>query len=123
MDQETSPGELLRDMLWSRTRATRIRRWHHPSSFGQHAAVAAIIDDHDRRNPHAPATGPDRVLAVVAHTRQLQAEILEHPEHFTAAADLEARRTGAPDPVLLLHARRVLAWLPAIIAGDSLEEW
>ena len=30
MDEETSPGELLRDMLWSRTRATRIRRWHHP---------------------------------------------------------------------------------------------
>ena len=108
-------------MLWSRTRATRIRRWHHPSSFGQHAAVAAIIDDHDRRNPHAPATGPDRVLAVVAHTRQLQAEILEHPERFTATAGLEARRTGAPDPALLLHAGRVLGWLAMIIAPEEPE--
>ena len=122
MDHEISPAELLRDMLWSRTRATRIRRWHHPDTFGQHAAVAAIIDDHDRRNPHAPATGPDRVLAVVAHTRQLQTEILENPERFTAAADLEARRTGAPDPALLLHAGRVLGWLPTIIAGDELED-
>ena len=122
MDEETTATELLRDMLWSRTRATRILRWHHTGTFGQYAAVAAIIDDHDRRNPQAPAAGPERVLAVIAHTRRLQDEIREHPEKFTAAAGLEARRTGAPDPALLLHAGRVLVWLPTIVVPDELDD-
>ena len=118
-DEETTIDELLRDMLWSRARARRILRRMSPSLFAGHAAVVAVVDDHDRRNPHAPAEGEARVLSIVQHTMDLRQEIIDHPERFTPAAGLEAHRTGAPDPALLIHANAVLKWLPTIIAGSS----
>lgn len=118
-DEETTIDELLRDMLWSRARARRILRRMSLSTFEDRAAVAAIVDDHDRRCPDAPREGVGRVLSVVRHAMRLRQEITDHPERFTPAAGLEAHRTGAPDPALLIHAKAVLEWLPTIIAGSS----
>lgn len=93
-DEETTTDELLAELLWSRARARRILRRYPPSMFGREAAVVAIVDDHDRSNPHAPAEGQERVLSIVAHTLRLQREITEEPERFTAAAGINARRSG-----------------------------
>ena len=114
-DEETTTEELLAELVWSRARARRILRRYSPSMFGREAAVVAIVDDHDRRNPHAPAEGPQRVLSIVQHTLRVQREITEEPERFTAAAGMNARRAGAPDPALLIHAAGVLTWLPGIV--------
>lgn len=72
-------------------RARRIMRRMPATTFGQYAAVAAIVDDHDRRNPDAPRDGEARVLSIVAHTQRLRLETLTHPERFTAAARRQAR--------------------------------
>lgn len=114
-DEETTTDELLAELVWSRARARRILRRYSPSMFGQYAAVVAIVDDHDRRNPTAPAEGQDRVLSIVAHTMQLREDTTAHPERFTAAASMDAHRRGAPDPALLALARQALTWLPAIV--------
>lgn len=113
-DEETTTDELLREIIWSRARARRTLRWIQPNMFGHYAAVVAIIDDHDRRHPDAPAEGPDRVLSIAAHARRLRQETIDHPERFDAAAGINARRTGAPDPQLLARAGAVLTWLPLI---------
>ena len=39
---------------------------------------------------------------------------IEHPERFSAAAGIHARRAGAPDPQLLALAGSVLRWLPRV---------
>lgn len=120
-DVETTTDELLRDLVWSRARARRTLRWVTPSMFGRYAAVVAVVDDHDRRNPAAPAEGPERVLSIAAHAQRLRQEQVDHPDRFTAAAGINARRTGAPDPQLLALAGQVLAWLP-LIATHTTEE-
>ena len=114
-DEETTTEELLGELVWSRARARRILRRYSPSMFGREAAVVAIVADHDRRNPCAPGEGPERVFSIVQHTLRLQREITEEPERFTAAAGMAARRAGAPDPALLIHAAAVLSWLPGIV--------
>lgn len=113
-NEEVTPEELLRDILWSRTRALRAQRWVRPSMFGMYAAVAAVVDDHDRRHPNAPADGLERIASITAHAHRLHQEQLEHPDRFSAAAGLNARRFGTPDPQLLALAGRVLRWLPLI---------
>jgi len=118
-DEETTTDELLRELLWSRARARRTMRWTPPQMFGHYAAVVAVVDDHDRRHPDAPAEGPERVLSIAAHARRLRQEQVDHPERFTAAAGINARCTGAPDPQLLALAGRVLTWLPLIVASAS----
>lgn len=120
-DEETTTEELLREMIWSRKRARRTLRRMPPSMFGQHAAVAAIVDDHDRRHPDAPPEGTERVLSIVTHTQALRRERVSHPERFTAAAGINARRNGAPDPQLLALAGQVLAWLPLIATHAGTE--
>jgi hypothetical protein len=121
-DEETTTDELLREIIWSRARARararRTLRWIQPNMFGHYAAVAAIVDDHDRRHPDAPAEGPDRVLSIAAHAQRLRQETIDHPERFNAAAGINARCTGAPDPQLLARAGAVLTWLP-LIATDT----
>lgn len=112
--EETTTDELLREIVWSRSRARRTLRWVTPSMFGGRAAVVAVVDDHDRRNPDAPLEGPDRALSIASHAQRLRQELVDHPERFTAAAGINARRTGAPDPQLLALAGQVLAWLPLI---------
>ena len=115
-DDETTLDELLYEMLWSLHRARRIRRRMRASQFAGKAAVFAVIDDHDRRNPDAPATGPDRVLSIVEHTMRLQDEIRDHPERFSPAVSLNVE----PDPTLLLRADAVLRWLPRLITAPTL---
>lgn len=114
-DEETTIDELLAELVWSRARARRILRRTPTSLFGQYAAVVAVVDDHDRQNPSAPAEGEERVLLIVEHTIRLRQEIIDEPERFTAAAGIHAQRTGAPDPALLVHADAVLSWLPSIV--------
>ena len=118
-DEETTTDELLRDILWSRSKARRTLRWIRPDMFGQYGAVVAIVDDHDRRRPEAAAEGPDRVVSILDHTQQLRQEVADHPERFDAAAGVNARRTGAPDPQLLALASQVLTWLPLIATHDG----
>lgn len=120
-DEETTTDELLREIVWSRARARRTLRWVTPSMFGGYAAVVAVVEDHDRRNPDAPSEGPDRVLSLAGHAQRLRHELVDHPERFTAAAGINARATGAPDPQLLALAGQVLTWLPliAIAASDT----
>lgn len=121
-DEETTTAELLTELVWSRARARRILRRYPPAVFGREAAVVAVVDDHDQRNPDAPAEGPGRVLSIVAHTQRIQCEITEEPQRFTAAAGINASRTGTPDPALLIHAAAVLAWLPGIITRAERDE-
>lgn len=118
-DVETTTDELLREILWSRAKARRTLRWVRPDMFGHYAAVVAVVDDHDRRNPDAPAEGPDRVLSIVGHAQRLRQELVDHPERFDAAAGINARRTDVPDPQLLALAGQVLTWLPLIATGDQ----
>ena len=120
-DEETTTDELLRDLVWSRTRARRTLRWITPSMFGRYAAVVAVVDDHDRRHPDAPPEGSPRVLSIASHAQRLREELVDYPERFTAAAGINARATGAPDPQLLALASQVLTWLPfiAIDASDT----
>lgn len=120
-DEETTTDELLREIVWSRARARRTLRWVTPSMFGGYAAVVAVVDDHDRRHPDAPPEGPDRVLSIATHAQRLRQELVDHPERFTAAAGINARATGAPDPQLLALAGQVLGWLP-LIATHTPEE-
>ena len=121
-DVETTTDELLRDLVWSRARARRTLRWVAPSMFGGRAAVVAVVDDHDRRNPDAPPEGPGRVLSIASHARRLCQELVDHPERFTAAAGINARRTAAPDPQLLALAGQVLTWLPLIATDTSAQD-
>lgn len=120
--EETTTDELLREIVWSRSRARRTLRWVTPSMFGGYAAVVAVVDDHDRRHRDAPAEGQDRVLSIASHAQRLRQELVDHPERFTAAAGIHAHRTGAPDPQLLALAGQVLAWLP-LIATHITDEW
>lgn len=121
-DEETTTDELLREIVWSRARARRTLRWVTPSMFGGYAAVVAVVDDHDRRNPDAPLEGPDRVLSIASHAQRLRQDLVDHPERFTAAAGINARATGAPDPQLLTLAGQVLTWLPLIATHMSDEQ-
>ena len=118
-DEETTTDELLREIVWSRARARRTMRWVQSSMFGQFGAVVAVVDDHDRRNPDAPVEGPERVLSIAAHAQRLRQELVDHPERFTAAAGINARRTGAPDPQLLALAGQVLTWLPQVATDTA----
>lgn len=117
--EETTTDELLGDMLWSRRRARRLRRHLGVAIFAGHAAVAAVIQDHDERWPEAPGEGPERVLSIARHALELVREIRDEPERFTAAAGLEAQRHGRADPALLVHASRVLAWLPTLATATA----
>lgn len=119
--EEISTDELLREIVWSRARARRTLRWVRSDMFGRYGAVVAVVDDHDRRNPGAPAEGQERVLSIAAHAQRLRQEQIDHPERFTAAASMNAHRAGQPDPLLLALAGQVLTWLPLIVthAGDQ----
>lgn len=90
--------------------------------FGQYGAVVAVVHDHDRRNPGAPAYGPEPVLSIAAHAQRLRRELVDHPERIDAAAGINARRTGAPDPQLLALAGQVLTWLPLIVTHASVQD-
>lgn len=52
--------------------------------FGRYGAVAAGVDDHDRRHPDAPAEGPELVLSIAGHAQRLRQETIDHPERFDA---------------------------------------
>lgn len=123
-DEETTPDELLRQIVWDRTRATRALRWVAPDYFGRYAAVAAVVDDHDRRHPDAPREGTERILSIVNHAQRLLEERRADPERFSAAASLNAVGRGEPDPLLLALAGQVLTWLPLIVTytPDELHE-
>lgn len=54
-----------------------------------------------RWRPEAPAAGPGRVVSIAEHAQQLRQELVEHPQRFDAAAGINARRAGAPEPQLL----------------------
>lgn len=118
-DHEVTIDELLRDMLWSRRDATRLRRRIPLSLFGGQAAVAAVIDDHDRTRPAAPAHGEARVQSIVAHTIALAADVDAHPDRYSAAHGLHARSRGDVDPMLLARARSVLAELPRLATSPD----
>ncbi|MBX9244646.1 hypothetical protein ICW40_07460 [Actinotalea ferrariae] len=118
-DEETTTDELLRELVWSRAKARRTLRWVRPDMFGAYAAAVAVVDDHDRRHPDAPAEGPRRVLSIAAHAQRLRQDLVDHPERFTAAAGINARASGAPDPQLLALAGQVLGWLPLIVTHDA----
>ena len=121
-DEETTTDELLCEIVWSRAKARRTLRWVTPSMFGGYAAVVAVVDDHDHRKPDAPIEGPERVLSIAAHAQQLCRELVDHPERFTAAAGINARATGTPDPQLLALAGQVLGWLPLIATHTNEEQ-
>jgi hypothetical protein len=118
-DHEVTIDEVLRDMLWSRRDATRLRRTIPQSLFGGLAAVAAVIDDHDRTRPTAPAAGEARVQSIVAHTIALAADVEAHPDRYSAAHGLHARSRGDVDPMLLARARSVLTELPRLATGPD----
>ena len=120
--QEVTTDELLREIVWSRSKARRTLRWVRPDMFGQYGAVVAVVDDHDRRRPDAPAEGPGRVVSIAEHAQRLRHELVNHPERFDAAAGINARRTGAPDPQLLALAGQVLTWLPLIATHDRVRD-
>lgn len=122
-DEETTTDELLREIVWSRAKARRTPRCVRPDMFGQYGAVVAVVADHDRRRPEAPAEGPGRVVGIATHAQQLRQELADHhPERFDAAAGINARRTGAPDPQLLALAGQVLTWLPLIATHDRVRD-
>jgi len=120
---------LLPAMLWSRAVAQHARTALPISTFAEHAGLAALIEDHDRTHPHAPAEGCDRVLSVmesvIERANDVRRSRLEHddwrfnrrsdPEpvnpYTSPAAALAAGADGAPDPMLLAQAPRVLTYL------------
>lgn len=118
-DHEVTIDEVLHDMLWSRRDATRLRRTIPLSLFGGLAAVAAVIDHHDRTHSTAPAAGEARVQSIVAHTIALAADVDAHPDRYSAAHGLHARSRGDVDPMLLARARSVLAELPRLATGPD----
>ena len=118
-DHEVTIDEVMHDMLWSRRDATRLRRRIPVSLFGGLAAVAAVIDDHDRTRPTAPADGEARVQSIVAHAIALAGDVDAHPDRYSAAHGLHARSRGDVDPMLLARARSVLAELPRLATGPD----
>lgn len=117
-DEERSVDGMLTDMLWSRREAARLRRVVPVDLFGGRAAVVAVIAHHDQEHPDAPATGQDRVLSILGHTVELARDVRAHPDRYaSAAAGINAHRTGQIDPQLLRLAPAVLKALPGLAAG------
>ena len=122
---EVTPEQVLYQMLWDRRAA---RKWlallgttHFAGQVAYGAAIAAAIDDHDSRHPDGPRRGPERVMSIVQHVRQLVDDVHEHPERYAdAAAGLNAQRLGHVDPNLLRLAAGALSQLPRLAAvGDQ----
>ena len=123
--REVSAEQILYQMLWDRRDARKwlamlgTRFFGGQTAYG--AAIAAAIDDHDRRHPEAPARGPERVMSIVQHMRQLVDDVHARPDYYSdAAAGLNASRRGEVDPNLLRLAAGALAQLPRItVVGDQ----
>lgn len=122
---EVTAEQVLYQMLWDRRAARKWLTMLGPAYFGGQvafgAAIAAAIDDHDRRHPDAPGRGPNRVLSIATHLRRLVDEVSEHPERYSdAAAGLNAHRQGDVDPNLLRLAAGALTQLPRLaVVGDE----
>ena len=119
-DEERTPDDVVREMLWDARDAKRLRRVVPLSLLADRAPIAAVIADHDKRYPHAPTEGSGRVESIVAHTIALAADVDANRTRYTdAATSLHARATGQIDPFLLRHASYVLRELPAILTGPD----
>ena len=119
-DDERTPDDVVREMLWDARHAKRLRRVVPLSLLADRAPIAAVIADHDQRCPDAPTDGSGRVESIVAHTIALAADVDANRARYTdAATGLHARATGQIDPFLLRHAGYVLRELPAILTGPD----
>ena len=119
-DEERTPDDVVREMLWDARDAKRLRRVVPLSLLADRAPIAAVIADHDQHRPDAPAGGSGRVQSIVAHTIALAADVDTNRTKYTdAATSLHARATGQIDPFLLRHASYVLRELPAILTGPD----
>ena len=119
-DEERTPDDVVREMLWDARDAKRLRRVVPLSLLADRAPIAAVIADHDQHRPDAPTGGSGRVQSIVAHTIALAADVATNRTKYTdAATSLHARATGQIDPFLLRHAGYVLRELPAILTGPD----
>lgn len=123
--QELTNEQVLYQMLWSRRDAARwLRLLGGPQYFAGvvylGATIAAIVEDHDRARPQAPAEGPERVTSIYQHAAELARDVKANPERYTdPAAGLHARNRGLADPALLVHAPAALGVLPGLVTiGD-----
>lgn len=121
---ELNADQVLYQMLWSRKAATRwlgllgVNYFAGITTLG--APIAAVIDDHDRTQPGAPSTGPQRVLSIVTHAQRLAEDVRARPAFYADAAQgINARNTGEVDRLYLRHAAAVVERLPVIaVVGE-----
>ncbi len=126
--------QLLSAMLWSRRCADAARVLLPISTFAHRAALAALIDDHDRRHPRAADAGTERVASIAAAVTARAADVrrararhaawargqVDGPEptyYECPALGLAARASGDVDPLLIARADAVLAYLPELVAA------
>lgn len=125
---ELSPDQVLYQMLWSRKAAARWLRLlgvdHFAGITTLGAPIAAVIDDHDRTHPDAPADGPERVVSIVDHARWLADDVRAHPDYYADAAQgINARSAGEVDRLFLRHAPAVVRRLPVVaVVGEPRED-
>ena len=127
--------QLLTAMLWSRRAANTARTCLHISAFAARAALAALIDDHDRNHaPDDPLDGTERVRSIAAsiinRATDAQRARREHDDWILGkrsgpepvnpyrcpVASMTAYHGGVPDLYLLARARDVLTYLPLLVA-------
>lgn len=63
---DVATSRVLYEMFWDAQFSRRVYQELTPDAFEGRAAIAAVISDHDKRHPQAPAGGVDRVLSIVA---------------------------------------------------------
>lgn len=133
--------QLLSAMLWSRRCADASRALLPISSFAHRAALAALIDDHDRRHQQTPDAGTERVASIATSITARATEVRQARSRHAAwsrggvdgpeparyecpALGLAARANGDVDPLLIARADAVLAYLPELAtAGADLNDY
>lgn len=122
---EITPEGILYQMLWSRRMAAKWLRMlgaeHFSGLVAYGPSIAAVIDDHDRRHPEAPADGEGRVMSIVEHASRLAADVRANPGAYTdPVQSMYARATGEVNLQLLRLAPAVVHELPRlVVTGDE----